>query len=187
MSQILDKVLMQILNNVLTIDPGDHTGWAYWTGTIYPDTGHIDLSHAKSIITLEDQLTFMWKAFSGLLDNLQPFSVYIEGVEYWEGSFKSVTAAKRQNLSKLAYLVGGYANEARRRGMQVYLPPAREWKGQMSNSILESKVLRLLNKSYPSEHILNAVGIGLSQMGILQNTEKSPQRFKKHKRRDIQW
>lgn len=177
----------QILNRELTVDPGDHTGLAWWTGTLYPETNQINLSHAKRIRTLEDELAYMEEQFSAFIDVYQPKTVRIEGVEFWAGSLKSVTAAKRQNLSKLAYLVGGYANEARRRGIQVFLPPASQWKGQMSNDILERKLKRFNGVNYPSEHILNAVGIGFSAMGFLLNTERQPQKFLKRRRSDNAW
>ncbi|MFA7135582.1 MAG: hypothetical protein WC125_06945 [Bacteroidales bacterium] len=179
---------MQYLKEALSIDPGDHTGWAYWKGDLYPVTGQINVSHAKSIKMQEDELAFQWQKFSELLDVYPGLRyVYIEGVEFWEGSFKSVTAAKRQNLSKLAYLVGGFANEARRRGIETRLLPAREWKGQMPNAVLKAKILRINGQDYPSDHIDNAVGLGMSRMGLFLNTKRQPSRAKKIKRRNKSW
>lgn len=178
---------MQYLSGDLTVDPGDHTGIARWKGDLWPETHQINLSHAKNIRTLEDELSYMWEQFSAYLDVYKPRTVHIEGVEFWAGSLKSVTAAKRQNLSKLAYLVGGYGNEARRRGIPVFLPPASEWKGQMPNDVLERKIHRFNQTRYPSEHILNAVGIGFSVMGYLLNTNKQPQKLLRHKRRENKW
>jgi len=183
---------MQYLKNVLSIDPGDHSGWAYWKGDLFPIVGQFDVSHRKEIRILEDQLAYLWKLFSEnfslLLDKYHNTKyVFLEGVEFWEGSLKSVTAAKRQNLMKLAYLVGGYANEARSRGVEVRILPARQWKGQMSNKVLEKRVLSINGQFYESEHILNAVGIGLSRMGLLLNTRTMPSRQSKSKWRDIRW
>lgn len=169
------------------MDPGDHTGWALWHGDLYPNTGQFSTSHAKNIRIQEDQLSCQWESFSYLLDEYRPSIVYIEGVEFWEGSLKSVTAARRQNLSKLSYLVGGYANEVRRRNIEFRILPARVWKGQMSNQVLERKLLRINGVKYASEHILNAVGIGMSRIGLLLNTKNQPSRAAKSKRRDWQW
>lgn len=179
---------MQYLKNIFSIDPGDHSGWAYWKGDLFPIVGQFNVSHRKEIRILEDQLSYQWKLFSELLDKYPETKyVFLEGVEYWEGSLKSAAAAKRQNLSKLAYLVGGYANEARSRGLEVRLFPARQWKGQMSNKVLERRILSINGQFYESEHILNAVGIGLSRMGLFLNTRTMPSRQSKSKWRDIQW
>src|SRR4030042_5074012 len=102
----------QVLTRALSVDPGDHSGWAFWTGTLLPRVGQFNVSRGKQVKILEDELSCQWKEFCQLLDNLHPKIVFLEGVEFWEGSLKSVTAAKRQNLSKLSYLVGGYAEEA---------------------------------------------------------------------------
>lgn len=178
---------MKYLRDAITVDPGDHSGWANWKGDLYPVYGQFNVSHSKRILIMEDQLSFQWERFSELLDEYRPSIVYLEGVEFWEGSLKSVTAARRQNLSKLSYLVGGYANEARRRGIEYRLLPARTWKGQMSNKVLEAKLYRINGQRYPSEHILNAVGIGMSRMGFFLRTKGRPQTFTKNKRRDWQW
>lgn len=178
---------MQYLRDTISVDPGDHTGWAKWKGDLYPIVGQINVSKAKHIKMQEDELAHQWMHFSHLLDEYSPRYVYIEGVEFWEGSFKSVTAAKRQNLSKLAYLVGGFANEARRRGIETRLLPARIWKGQMSNDVLKRKILRINGEDYASDHIDNAVGIGLSRMGLLLNTKRQPSRAAKVKRRNTSW
>jgi len=173
-----------ILKNVISIDPGDHTGWSYWDGNIHPVTGQFNV---KKCDIVEDELSLQWQRFNVLLKRYLPGIVYIEGVEFWEGSLKSVTAARRQNLSKLSYLVGGYCQTARSMNIEYRILPARTWKGQMSNKILEAKVLRINGEQYPSEHILNAVGIGFSVMGYFLRTKSQPKRFLKNKRRELQW
>lgn len=177
----------QILTDTISVDPGDHSGWAYWQGTLCPHFGQFNLQNKVRSQILEDQLSCQWREFCQLIDEYKPRTVFLEGVEFWEGSLKSLTAAKRQNLSKLSYLVGGYAEEALRRGITTRIFPARVWKGQMSNEILEAKVYRINNTIYPSEHILNAVGIGMSRMGLFLNTKSHPSRINKYKKRNLQW
>lgn len=172
---------MQKLNNILTVDPGEHTGWAFWSGDLCPAVGQINLSHSKNIIIQEDELVYLWKRFTNLLTELRPKLLYLEGVEFWEGSLKSVTAAKRQNLFKLSYLVGGYMQSAISAGIPTKLLPARVWKGQMSNQILKEKVYRINRQRYDSDHILNAVGIGLSRLGLFLNTRTMPNKVSKVK------
>jgi len=170
----------QYLNKTLTIDPGDHTGWSYWKKDLYPIYGQYNLD--RKYKTLEEQLKYLADEFSNLLERFPNTSyVYIEGVEFWEGSQISMVAAKRQNLSKLSYLVGMYFDKAITSGMEARIIPARVWKGQMTNEILENKIRRINGQSYPSEHILNAVGIGISRMGYFQRTVRVPQKFHRNK------
>lgn len=174
---------MLYLNKILTVDPGDHTGFAYWKGDLYPITGQINLPSKLRDSILEEQLNYMANQFVYEVKKNQPSIIYIEGVEFWEGSFKSLTSAKRQNLSKLAYLVGCYFRVVTEMKIPCRVFPARIWKGQMPNKVLEAKIYRINGQKYASEHILNAVGIGFSRMGFLQNTIKNPGRFIKNNRR----
>ena len=58
----------QTFKRVLTVDVGDHTGWAFWDGHTEPeDYGQIDLD--KHIEGLEVQLGFMQTNFKYLLQN----------------------------------------------------------------------------------------------------------------------
>ena len=176
------------LNHSLTIDPGDHTGWAYWIGDSCPIVGQYNVSVKKDMILTEDDLAFLMRKFSELLDRWDACTrVYIEGVELWEGSLRSMTSAKRGNVFKLAYLVGGYFNEARRQGIETRILPARQWKGQMPNAVLEQRVLRLNGQHYPSDHILNAVGIGFSRAGLLTQVRGRVVASTQAKQRGHQW
>lgn len=182
-ADFFDEMDNGYLFNTLTLDPGDHSGWAYWKGSLFPTVGQFTTVLSKKDPIIEDTLAYQWIKFEDLLNNLQPENFFVEGVEFWSGSLKSLTAAKRQNLSKLSYLVGGFAREAIRRGINTRIIPASEWKGQTPNSALELKVLRINGRRYETEHILNAVGIGMSRMGLLQDTKNQPGKLKKVKER----
>lgn len=145
----------------LAVDPGDHTGWAFFDGSILPMTGQITLSRSKAVVGQPAQLAYMWEKFSVLISELNPSGVLIEAVEFWGGSAKSRAAASRQNLSKLAYLVGGYANICAAHGIEWALIPSRDWKGQMDDHAVAMRVARVNGAQYASEHITDAVGIGL--------------------------
>ena len=179
---------MQYLNRVMSIDPGDHIGFAYWKGDLYPIVGQIELPYGKAKLdTMETQLAFLWSQFSSLLTKYKPTIVYIEGVEFWMGSLKSVTAAKRNNLSKLSYVVGGYSNEAMRRGIEVRILPASQWKGQMSKEIVMRKINRINGQVYQTDHISDAVGIGMSRMGYFLRTKNQPKKVSRIKKRGEKW
>lgn len=149
----------------LTIDPGDSTGYAYWSGLLSPKVGQFNNNcRAKD---LELQLCHMLKKFDALLDDLHPELVVIESVEVWGGSLTSITSAVRGNLMKLSYMVGVYSALCDQRGITFKLIPARRWKGQLSKDAVKLRVYRAIKKHYPQTHMTDAVGIGLHCMGLL--------------------
>jgi hypothetical protein len=173
---------VQYLDKVLTVDPGIHTGFAYWQNDLYPKFSQFNVrTKQKNLRTEEQQLSDLNIQFGATLAIYLPKLVLIEGVEFWEGSMKSLASAKRQNLSKLAYIVGMYSSECLHYGIEFRIIPARVWKGQMTDDILARKIFNLNKKEYPTEHILNAVGIGFSTMGCFLNTKNQPSRAKKFK------
>jgi Holliday junction resolvasome RuvABC endonuclease subunit len=154
------------LIGLLTVDPGDHTGWALWDGTLRPMTGQITLSRSKDIVGQPAQLASMWERFHELIKEMEPRAVLIEAVEFWSGSVKSRAAASRQNLSKLAYLVGGYSNICAFHGIEWFLMPSRTWKGQMDDHAVAMRVARIIEAQYSSVHVTDAVGMGLHLAGL---------------------
>lgn len=153
-----------VLRGFLTVDPGEHTGWAYWSGTNKPLTGQIRPAKTRE---LEPGLIHHWGEFKALLASCRPCTVIIEGVEIWEGSLVSMTSAKRGNLFKLAYLVGGYTQIANSKNIEVEIIPARRWKGQLTKDAVRSRVKRFNGQLYRTDHITDAVGIGVAIMGKL--------------------
>jgi len=172
----------QTFKRTLTVDVGDHTGWAFWDGQQDPkDWGMLVLD--KHIDGMENQLGNMQIQFKYLLEELKPRLCILEGVEFWAGNLRSVTAAKRGNLSKLSYLVGMYGASCFERGISIRIIPAREWKGQLKDPMVLSRVQDLtgiqLKKS--EQHIADAIGMGLSLQGMFYRTVKNPQRLKRFK------
>jgi hypothetical protein len=142
-----------------------HTGWAFWDGTLIPmvDAFHVPASFRQD----ENKLTWAWDCFMALLTKLKPTQVIIEGVEYWQGSFKSDVAARNQDLVKLAYLAGGYGHACARKGTPWVFLPAPQWKGQLDKEATMLRVKRANGQTYVGSHRTDAVGIGLSFMGVL--------------------
>jgi hypothetical protein len=157
---------------MLTVDPGFHTGVAYWKDGLLRSFESFNVSTAKAIKTDEDRLRDMWKKFDGYLQDLE-FDVsicYIEGVEAWGGSLKSRTAGARGDLSKLAYLVGGFCFICLLRDIEFKVIKVREWKGNLPKSVVESRVRKGIIglPELTNEHTIDAIGIGLSKLGRLQ-------------------
>lgn len=184
-----------ICNRTLTVDPGWHTGWAWWTvpslayresdkkkdaDNCLTDLGVFNVSRAKGIKTTVDRINYMGDQFERLVNQLMPEMVWIEGTAVWSGSLKSMTAAKRGDIMTLSYLVGTYIRVCSQYGAECDLVTAPEWKGQMTDEMVACKVEEVTDyglDDYP-QHTLDAVGIGLSGFGVLENKVKYNRRRK---------
>ena len=172
----------QTFKRTLTVDVGDHTGWAFWNGKQEPtEWGMLVLD--KHIQGMELQLRYMQIQFKNLLEELKPVLCILEGVEFWANDLRSLTSAKRGNLSKLAYLVGMYGASCFERHIDARIIPAREWKGQLKDPMVLSRVQNLmgLQLKKSEQHIADAIGMGLSLQGMFYRTVKNPQRLKRFK------
>ena len=161
--------------NVLAIDPGLHTGLAFFQGNeLLPMTSVYNCYYKAK--TPEDKIDSLLAGAYGFMERM-PLSfridtVVIEGVQVWAGSLKSMTAATRGNLSLLSYIVGAYYQYFH--GQCDYevqiVPPI--WKGQLNYHALAEWVYRINGARYESEHILAAVGLGLWRKGKLKNHDQ---------------
>ena len=157
--------MKNIFNRVLTIDPGDNTALAYWGGNLYPDTQIIRLRPKERNLRREEQLVLMWDRFEYQITRYHPINTaYIEGVQVWAGSLKSLTAARKGTLLKLVYLIGGYCKIMDNHGIEFHIINPQEWKGQLSKQAVANRIKRITGNTYNTEHETDAVGIGLSMM-----------------------
>jgi hypothetical protein len=154
------------LRNILTVDTGDNTAIAQWLGHKFPFVSDITCPVWK-IKEQNEQLKYMWLAFKNELTNIKICKVYLEGTNVYRNSLKSMTAATRGNLTKLDYLIGGYANICCQMNIDFEIITAQQWKGQMSKEATAAKVKLLNNKTYETEHITDAVAMGFGIMGML--------------------
>lgn len=174
--------IKQTFKRTLTVDVGDHTGWAFWDGKTEPaDWGMITLD--RNVKGLEVQLGYMQRRFKCLLEDIKPELCVLEGVEFWAGNLRSMTSARRGNLSKLSYLVGMYMATCLEKGIDVRILLAREWKGQLKDPMVHSRVFNLtgIQLKKGEQHISDAIGIGLSLQGLFYRTRSNPERIKRYK------
>jgi hypothetical protein len=176
MGKIRSELTPRWPNNVLTIDPGfGGTGWAFWTGGLYPITGCITEPRKMKSRTKEERLTLEFKQFKMLLSIYEPERVFIETMELWTGSLMSRTAASTGDLFFLQTLVGGFAAitlDDPRRSLQLSTP--QRWKGQLSKDAIRARI-RLIQtehgeagkyEDYPN-HAEDAVGMGYYLAGVI--------------------
>ncbi|MHA1962465.1 MAG: hypothetical protein ACW99U_19865 [Candidatus Thorarchaeota archaeon] len=147
------------IKQLLTIDPGNSTGWAYWEKL------------------KEDSLRpTLWGVFKGkdwrvrfklLVSSLPDLeSVWIEDQEMWS-SDKSQKAGRSGSLFKLAYRCGWYACQCwQSTGIEPQSIKPSVWKGQLSKPALQSRLTEVVGIEF-EDHIADAVGIGMHLIGKL--------------------
>lgn len=172
MSLNLSLAKEEYIPGVLTIDPGDYTGWAYWLDNLSPIVGSFHYEHKlKSRIP---QIQNLGIQFSALLNSLYlkdylVEKVIIEEVSIWEKSLTSMASATRGNLFKLSMVVGDYVCRAGQHGVPVKLIKPVDWKGQLTDRAVASRIHLITGNEYHNSHIYSAVGIGLNEIGIFKN------------------
>lgn len=148
---------------VITIDPGNNTGYAVWEPNKRKPVTGIIRSTEKEV---EAFLYIMLGQMEEVVEIHKPFRAVIEGVQVW-GDLKSITSARRGNLMKLSYLVGGYFTLFGLQGIGCKIVNPQHWKGQMNKDAVALRVEREIGETYKTDHVTDAVGIGLAERGIL--------------------
>jgi Holliday junction resolvasome RuvABC endonuclease subunit len=169
--------------DVLFVDPGiGGTGWAFFN-QINPIRGGQNGSNIDGIYLIDYRSSGVIKVkqnrqwpgkvadvcaeFEGLVQSLKPKIVVLEFPEIWSGNAASMQSAQRGDLFKLAYLIGGLGEIARRSGarMPVLVFP-REWKGQLPKDIVIKRIEHVMELK-PKDHEADAIGMGLAAQGLL--------------------
>jgi hypothetical protein len=159
----------QNLEGVYTVDPGMNTAMVYWVdGMNYPPVIKTFGCTSKAKTRVE-KISDLSMKFSKQLDtHVIPLEkIYIEGVEFWEHNLTSRTATVRGDTILLSYIVGAYIEVCRSKSVPCEILEARMWKGQMDKSAVKARVDRVFTTNFGTSHAYDAVGIGLSLMGLL--------------------
>ena len=165
-------MIAEKFENMLTVDPGDNTGWAFWNKATFPEVGQ--LVNTALSLPVEAQLPKMWDQFDLLLTTKKPAFVIMEGVEVYAGSLKSRTASQKRSgqkipsLFKLAFLIGGYCNVCDIHNIRFKIMNFSEWGGQMPPAAVNAQVKRINGKEYKTQHITDAVAMGFSIQGRIK-------------------
>lgn len=154
-----------LLTDALTIDPGYNTGWAFWKDGHTRASGIIRLQRNVRLGDAVVKLLFMFAEFSALCKLTKAKTVIIESVARYQ-SIEADASLDRGDIFMLCYLVGGYVQIGSSSGAVVKLISAPEWKGQLSKQAVIERIVRRTGRTY-NNHIADAVGIGLSVMGLL--------------------
>lgn len=160
------------MNTFLTVDPGDKTGWALFDDRYKRprETGEIKVTPTMvRELKIEEKLKHQWAQFDNLIGytNKDLDHVYIEGTRVYGGSQISMISAVRGDLINLTLMIGGYAAICNEHNVPFSIITASKWKGQLTKEATAAQVLHVTGEKYASEHITDAVGIGLHVLGLL--------------------
>jgi hypothetical protein len=152
---------------MLTVDPGYHTGWAFWLSAKNPQVGVLteDIGMQGGAIARAHNLS---EQFGVLLDKCKPTLCVIEGVNLWGGSAISQAGAAQGYTFELAYLVGMYVCRCLDRDIPVEVPTVNDWKGNLNTKAVAFWIEKINGLQY-AEHIREAVGIGFWKQGEFEN------------------
>jgi len=139
------------------------TAYAYWKGDSSPVVGQFN-AKSKQVKTPEEQFASLWKKFKSVVTGFNPRRVVIESVQVY-ASAHSMMCATTGDLIKLTLIVGGYCNILDREGIKYELIPAVKWKGQLTKEATKVQVQLINGETYRSEHITDAVALGLYTAG----------------------
>lgn len=155
-----------MIDKLLTVDPGIHTGLAYWEDdrTLCPEVEQINNKTTSKEVM--DKVTSLNNQFWSYLTKRKINYCVIEGVQYWENSSVSRTAGRSGDLTFLSYLCGSYYQTCKQRNIKSFIIPPY-WKGQLSYDNLALWIERINKQTYLTEHITSAVGIGLFTKGLI--------------------
>ena len=92
--------------------------------------------------------------------------VVIERPMHWGGSARSYAASESGDLINLAIMIGMLMREVEQHSIKTSLVATQAWKGQLSKTAVRSRIRRAIGVSV-SAHAADAVGMGLSALGIL--------------------
>jgi len=158
------------MSSVLTLDPGaGNTGWAYWPSLSLDGDAQAPLEFDvwKTRGTWLAKVIAQTRHLRDFVEEAPETQIVIEGTETWLTSSRTIAAATRGDVNKLAFLVGALyvvAERAADEPPRVVKPS--EWKGQMGKGAVDARIKRRLGKRYPA-HASDAVGLGLWLQGKL--------------------
>jgi len=157
-------------NDILSVDPGFNTGWAFWKGDSYPITGVITPDKKSSSI---EKIGYIGNCFEYLLIKWKPSLVIIEDQWFNQYSLKSLTSVSSGAFKKLTWMAGAliYLCISKNISVETILPI--KWKGNMNDSMVKKRVELIIHTCYSNSHIADAVGIGLHYAGKFINLSGS--------------
>lgn len=155
---------------LLSLDPGQHTGWALFEHTPNGRVLAVSIQTGKGSDWIERSMDLCRWLQEFLADRPSVKTLYCELPMVFDGASGHMAAVEQVPV-KLAYLVGGYAGVALSLGRNFHPVSVHQWKGQASKEIVKNRIVAILGKQQCrgyKKDIWDAVGVGLWALGRLQ-------------------
>jgi hypothetical protein len=174
----------------VSIDGGLHLGVAVWNGTPTPSVTEIGLVGDEVTADRPERVYMLATKFSNFLSSCKtPITTgVIEDVRLWWGKdtivhhpylgpcfaipvksrfSTSIIAARKGHTFFTAYIVGAILHVLRTHSIIASTITTQEWKGNYTKERIADRVFELTGQRYSSDHLSDAVGIGLAFGGLL--------------------
>ena len=156
----------------LFIDPGlEGTGYAFFSGDKLLDSGAVYLYKKELYKDWIDKSFIMSDLMKSRTAALEEYiqEISIEFQKLFSGSAKSHASVSSGDLFKLTFYTGVLSKtlQDKHPRAELKLIPPDAWKGNLNKKALEKRVKRVYTDMKFSNHELDAVGMGLSDVGKL--------------------
>jgi len=158
---------MKYLNNIITIDPGlEQTSYACWNGELLPVFG--SLPSYRKIKSVCERILFLKENLKELLMKFDKTKYVVCEDQFISfSSGKYYTSAVRGDILKLSRLCENYRMLCYDMGIKFESIAPRAWKGDLTKEQVQSRIHRVIAVKCKTHNEYDAVGIGLSLMGVL--------------------
>lgn len=185
------------MRNFISIDPGIHSGFSIFFKHINDvknfafNTGifdvlpvslqffssdktefqtlpfNVDVSRESS---LYNRFNILTKSFEKVLKTVKIEKCVIETPSFWPSSLVSNIAVGKSSLFLVSNIIGVYVGLCCLNDIKVKMITPVEWKGQLNKKQIQRRVEQVYNLNdyfYKNEHVNDAIGIGLNELGLL--------------------
>lgn len=150
---------------ILTLDPGLNIGLAAWEKQKFKRK---ELHYPfYEVIKYPDQKKSLY-AFKKFISHYNIHKCYMENAVLMRDSTEGQVTATSGALVKLAQTIGKLVTILQENGIETELVEVASWKGTLPKEVCEKRIKRILPRlpNPISNHVIDAIGIGLNQMGL---------------------
>lgn len=162
-------------NRVIFIDPGiGGTGYAVWSyGEFlsYESGDTLCGPNEYGVINCKD-VNVQLEEFKRMIARFRPLLIHIEDAAFMPGSVKGQAAAKTGSVVKLAQYIGRLQQICADLDCEAELISVMKWKGTLPKKVVWDRIFKVLPDLKAKSHALDAIGLGLWKMGVINQGMK---------------
>lgn len=156
---------------LIFIDPGiSGTGYAVWSKFRFKYYTPV-ITNIHGIINKKD-VNIQLDKFKTLIKSFIPCKVYIEDAAFMTGSVKGQAAAKTGSVVKLSQYIGRLQQICADLDCETELISVMKWKGTLPKKVVWDRIFKVLPDLKAKSHALDAIGLGLWKMGVINQRMK---------------